>query len=463
MNSNARNIVLLVYYFPPINSSGAKRMEAMAKFFARAGRKVTVVTPTKSAADGEFTESVPEGVALYEIDALGRRRASKAPPAQTVPYRASRRGRIMRRIKDFTMRKLGQIPDPRIPFAFSFLSPFLDKEVKAALQAADVVVGTCPPWPPLMAGLFCKWRFGVPAVMDYRDHLSMCHEMPGGRFAKNLELHLDRFLTRNASSVVTISEPMAAYYSQFHPRVTAVLNGYEPDMIENAKRTSPWSPRAPGAPLTIRYVGIVTAGRIPRALLGALVQLRREGRLPPGSVVFEYYGECGMMEEALEADFVEVRDLFKFLPRVSYQRSLELVVTADHVLFCENAIAAKPGEEASAAGILTTKLFEYLASGRPILGDINPETLAGTFARRGSDCHFLSDRSNEFREFLLSDRFWSPPTCDGNAFVRSLSRASQAEQYLVELDAVVAAHGARDRPVEGQDFRAACADVLDRQ
>lgn len=83
----AKNIVLIVHYFPPINSSGAKRMEAMAKYFARSGRNVTVITTTKTVADGAFSEIVPSGVNLIELDWRGRTSPSVAggehPPPST--------------------------------------------------------------------------------------------------------------------------------------------------------------------------------------------------------------------------------------------------------------------------------------------------------------------------------------------------------------------------------------------
>ena len=47
------NIASVAHYFPPINSSGAKRFEAMTKYFAREGHRVAVFTTCKTGADGE--------------------------------------------------------------------------------------------------------------------------------------------------------------------------------------------------------------------------------------------------------------------------------------------------------------------------------------------------------------------------------------------------------------------------
>lgn len=47
------HIVLIAYYYPPINSSGAKRAEALSKYFCAFGHHVTVITTRKTRADGD--------------------------------------------------------------------------------------------------------------------------------------------------------------------------------------------------------------------------------------------------------------------------------------------------------------------------------------------------------------------------------------------------------------------------
>lgn len=436
----ANNIVLIVHYFPPINSSGAKRMEAMSKYFSRAGRKVTVLTTTKGAADGEFTEAMPPGVSVLELDWLGKIQAfdenRHLAPIQTErPLQSGRSA--MRVLKDAVMHLFGQLPDPRLPFAMSFLKRRLAPEVEQAVQEADVIVATTPPWPPLLAAVALKRRLGKPIVLDYRDQFSLCHEMPGGRFAKSLELRADHYLARHADAVVTISEPMSAYYKDFHPDIHTILNGYDPEPLKAVlSRIAPVTEH--GGPLIVRYMGLVSEGRIPRALLGALSRLVEAGQIDPSIVQFEYYGEGRIMFNYLAEHHPNLTSFFKFLPRVSYSKSLELAATADHLLFCENSIPPKPGEAASASGILTTKLFEYLASGRPILADISPDTLAGSFAVRASDQHFVSNDVAAFESYLVSDRFRRPQAVPGSPFVDSLSRAAQAQTYLALLDDVVA-------------------------
>lgn len=430
-NKIARNIVFIVHYFPPINSSGAKRVEALSKYLSRWGRNITVITTQKTGADGAFTEKFPEGVNVLQLNRFGSVKDSiEAAGAHEPMY--TERPSLKRRIKEFVMDCFGQLPDPRLPFAFSFLRPKLDRRVEEALADADIVVGSCPPWSMLLAAVFVKGRFAKPIILDYRDNFSDCHEMPGSKPAKFVERVVDRWLCKKADRLVVISEPMARYYSQFHNKVSVIMNGYDPEAIQTAQNKVKWE--APqGRSLTIRYLGIVSPGRVPHNMLRAFRTAARAKNFPPGSIRFEYYGTAGVLQQLLSSDYKEIAEWFHFYPAVSYQEALQLMCGADYLLFCETST----GTSLSAQGILTTKLFEYLASGRPVIGDISPHTLAGSTLCKAGEHHLVSTSEDDFYRFLTSDLFWTPPASTVSPFTKTLSRSSQAQQYLHLMDSTV--------------------------
>jgi len=428
--ASASRIVFISHYFPPINGVGAKRVEAMAKYMARAGRSVTVVTTRKTAADGDFTEGFPDGIIVHQINWLGRvcdsfRLLDKRGYGTTV------RARAMRGVKKLVMRMFGQLPDPRLPFALGFLSPFLSRDVRRTFESADIVVGSCPPWPALLAAVFVRWRFGKRVVLDYRDHFSECHEMPGTPLAKAIERWVDRALAGSVDGLITVSEPMALYYGKFNPRVAVVLNGYDPEVVDNVRKDVRWQPRGVGSPLTIRYLGLITPGRIPRNLLAALLRIQGRKHVSESSVRLEFYGDCAILEDTLRKEYPSLLGMFTFHPAVPYREALGLMVTSDYLLFSETSFRGS----LSAQGILTTKLFEYLACGRPLIADIDPETLAGRLIRKAGQQH-VSTRVESFEEHLLHPDFWNPIDTVDHPFVKTLSRPLQAEQYLRELDGV---------------------------
>ncbi|MBX9574769.1 MAG: hypothetical protein K2X07_03935 [Caulobacteraceae bacterium] len=428
--SGDRAVAILCHYFPPLNSSGAKRMEALSAYFAEWGEEVVVISTTKSGTVADLSETPPPGVTLLEVDPLGRLRPSRASSAVSASSPASAVGQTTgQKLKAFVMRLLGQLPDPRLSFALAMASPFLAAEVKEVLRRSRVAIGTAPPWPVLLAAVIAKRRFRVPVVLDYRDNFSNCHEMPGGKFAKRLELTVDRFLARRADLVVTISDPMTDYYGRMSSGTVTVMNGFDARRMTAARAAAPYVADREG-PAIVRYLGVVTPGRIPHALLAALEELVAEGVASSRDVQFEFYGDALVLQEHLAGRPNDLRDMFRFLAPVPYDVALQKIVTADWLLFVEHAVPPRPGEEASAAGILPTKMFEYASSGRPILADVAANTLMGGFIRAAGDMHVVGNDPASFRRALTSPMFARPPECAVSEAVQAASREHQSRKYL---------------------------------
>jgi len=404
-----------------VNSSGAKRVEAISKYLAADGHDVTVITTSKTASDGRFTEAYPKGVRVIELDAFGRLQKSQESSGVFEPMYTERPS-LKRRIKDVVLNLFGQVPDPRLPFAISFASPWINSDVKSALSKADFVIGSAPPWPMLLAAVVCKKRFKIPCVLDYRDHFSECHEMPGGAFAKWLELKIDRWLVGNANQLVTISEPMSSYYQTMSQSVATIMNGYDHEVLDAARLQAGTSP---AGSVVLRYMGIVSPGRVPHNIMQALVDLRQV--LPELFERFriEYYGGADLIKDAVSRQYPSIASAFAYYSAVPYLDSLRLIVEADYLIFAETSST----QTLSAQGILTTKLFEYLGAGRPVLGDISTETLAGSFLKRAGEGNVIGVRSEIFFERFCEPAFYQRKPNSVSEFAQGLSRRSQATQY----------------------------------
>lgn len=413
--------VFIVHYFPPINSSGAKRVEAISKYLVVAGHEVTVITSSKTASDGAFTEILPNGVNVVELSRLGLNRPSREEGNAFQPMYTGKPS-LSRKLKDWVMRKMGQLPDPRLPFAFAFLNPWLSKRARDSLRAADIVIGSSPPWPMLLAALIVKSRFGVPCILDYRDHFSECHEMPGGAMAKWFEKLIDRYLVNCADHVVTISEPMTSYYRSMTNKITTILNGYDHAVLAEAKNFAKVSTNRD---VVIRYMGIVSPGRISHNFFQALEIFKIENPVRFNYIKVEFFGNAALIEQVLRERYTTIASAFFFFEAVPYLTSLQRIVEADYLLFCETSSKAT----ISAQGILTTKLFEYIGSGRPVLADISSDTLAGSLLTRCGSQHVVADEKDAFLAALRNDDFFLRKPDDVSEIASSLSRQAQAQQY----------------------------------
>lgn len=420
-NTLPLRLVFITHYFPPVNSSGAKRVEAVSKYLVAAGHRVSVITTRKSSADGAFSESPPSGVEVIELNWMGRHAPSVEAGEYFEPMYTGAPS-YKRRFKDWIMNIFGQLPDPRLPFALSFICPWLAAPARLALSSADVVVGSSPPWPMLLAAILSKRRFNIPCILDYRDHFSDCHEMPGGRFAKWLERKVDKILVSNADHIVAISGPMAGYYGTLSAHVSTIFNGYDHDILESARQKA-----RTGDPdvVTIRYMGIVSPGRVPHNLLLALVKFKTRDPTNFEKIRLEFYGNASLVEETVRERYPSITSAFRFSSAVPYAMSLQLVVEADYLLFSETSSKAT----VSAQGILTTKLFEYIGSGRPVLGDIAVDTLAGSLLIETGGHHIVGDNAKVFLDALCRESFFIRGPGEISANVLKLSRQAQAHQY----------------------------------
>ena len=250
-------LVFLVHYFPPLNSSGARRINAFAKYLAAKGHKITVITTRKTERDGLLTEEAPSYLTLLELDGWGKLAStdtSANPAAVKQPMVATRSqaGQLLLKIKRNVMKVAGQLIDHRLMFAMQFAFPWLAGEVKNAINEADIVMSSCPPWPSHLAGRLAKVRFGKRWVADYRDQFSGNHILRGSAFSREIEVRLERWLIRPADHVVAISGPMKEYYELFHPSVTCIENGFDEGVFEQpgVDTNEALPAAAPGRPFT---------------------------------------------------------------------------------------------------------------------------------------------------------------------------------------------------------------------
>ncbi len=181
--------------------------------------------------------------------------------------------------------------------------------------------------------------------------------MPGGRLAKALEVVVDRWLVGRSDQIVAISKPMAQYLERFGRPVATILNGYDPEVLDAARAEAR---AATDGRIMIRYMGLVSPGRVPHRFFAALTTLARECPARFASLRIEYYGFADLIKQAVATTYSEIAPAFAFYDNQPYRSSLRLMAEADYLLFCETSLT----DSLSAQGILTTKLLEYIGSGR---------------------------------------------------------------------------------------------------
>jgi len=167
---------------------------------------------------------------------------------------------------------------------------------------------------------------------------------------------------------------------------------------------------------------------VPHNIMKALVRLKAHSPSDYEKFRIEFYGGCNLIKEAVKSLYPSIESAFFFYDSVPYLESLKLIVEADYLLFAETSSK----NTLSAQGILTTKLFEYLGSGRPVLGDISDQALAGSFLKHGNKYNTVSVQEDVFFELFCHPDFYSRRRNLISVFTHALPHQSPEFPYLLE-------------------------------
>jgi glycosyltransferase involved in cell wall biosynthesis len=244
------------------------------------------------------------------------------------------------------------------------LAILASRQVWRAARECDLVYVTCPPFPAAMAAAAVARRHRLPTVVDFRDSWSLDPYVHGSRLKKlmhrRLFPRLERRLLAGIDRLVTNTPSMQRAYRERYPELAddcvLIPNGVDvPHLADPGTRTDDRSR------FRLTYCGrLGHGGRVPRALVAALAQLADAG-VHIGLRVIGTDGGCLLrLQEELQRKLpIEVVGV------VSHDRAMAEMVDADALLLYQEQSTALVTPVAG-------KTYEYLFSGRPILG-IAPE------------------------------------------------------------------------------------------
>ncbi len=371
MSAERRSLLLVSYFYPPTRDTGAQRPAAMAKWLARLGWDVTVLTTgafgeRRGASSEEQVAAKDGGVRVIRSLDLQRLRAKLTGHDRVDSLFDS---------DSYTGKPhpLSKVIVPE-PLAVAWL-PFARS---AALRAHrrrpfDAVLTTSPPESAHAIGLALSRR-GAAWVADVRD--AWTYEPLRRPFPTAAQRRLDERLERRwlgaAGKVVCVSEPAAR---DLRERGIA-----DPRVIANA-----WDPDAdPGPDATTAVAGMLDPERASLVYTGRFGSYGRDPQ--PFAAAIRRFGaespeDASRLEVAVAGPLTpDERTLFEsasagpvkvsLLGSLERERSLALQRQADALL-----LLAQPQR----SQLVNFKLFEYLAAGRPILA-LAAATEAGRIA-----------------------------------------------------------------------------------
>jgi glycosyltransferase involved in cell wall biosynthesis len=381
--NNQTKIVLVAYYFPPKQFSGATRALNIANSLARAGMEVVVITPCPrlftNAANKRF--SLEPNVKVMETGHCLR---------ILNPDTISRRIPLVGRIATSLGRRLAEriYHDSEIGWTFD-----LSKALKSLEIKPDAVIVTASPYSPIST--VAKWceNQNIPFSIDYRDLLS------GNPHSKPLEANKwiakkESEWLKQAAAIVTVSQTWQAilgHRQRNNCPVFTITNGFDPadSCIGDTNCNQCEMP-------SLVYSGIFLPPK--RIIDPIFVALRRVKA--SSDFRFHYFGHDGdyILRKAEEFGLqshvinhaIQPRDI---VLRYLQDANVSIVISSVEAATCESDL-----------GILPAKLYEAMAFGIPVLGlgDIRSD-LAEICRQEGIGACFSSLDIEGISSFILEN------------------------------------------------------------
>ena len=341
METGRRRVLVLAYFFPPLGGAGVQRTLKFVKYLALIGWDATVIS-TRSrlypARDPSLLEEVPETTRVIRTSAL-----PLAHWFSLVLYRLR-----LRRLFAWVTWPDGGVG--WLPFA-----------LWAGLRAVrrdrpKVIFSSSPPQSGHLAALVIHRLTGIPWVADFRDEWAAdAHRVDQPRTLARLAARAERAFTSHARrSVVAAGYFDIAGLRTSDPRRVEIPNG-----VDDADLATNIHP--PADRFVLAYVGTIYGIRDPSPVFRALAALVNRGEIDAGRFAVRLVGSLWL--EGFEPPTgIEVQST----GYVDHARALrEMSAATALLLYVPSASLAPSG-----------KLFEYLASGRPILCLTHPDNLA---------------------------------------------------------------------------------------
>ena len=346
-------LLLVTLYFPPAGGGGVQRPLKFATHLPALGIETHVLAP--------------DGLQWVHTD------EELAPPTQAWVHRARYVGPRGRKPAEELHGRTGLdlattharlafrrvlVPDENVAWNVTAIPAALRI---AREQGIDVVMTTSPPGSLHFVGAAVKRATGARWIADLRDSLVAHAHRRADTVATKLKQRgpeaVARLVARSADAIVTVSDAIGDEMRALEPKgpVLTIANGSDFDDFAGLEYRP--SPR-----FRITHTGSFFGKRDPRPFLTALAE-------SDDDVVARFVGDFRTSDREW-AQSRGLGDRLELIPYAPRRRALELQRDSEALLLLI------PHASGRGRGVLSGKVFEYLAAERPILAAVPPDGAA---------------------------------------------------------------------------------------
>lgn len=383
-----KNVLFISFYFPPLGGAGTQRNFAYAKYLLNYNWHSVVLTVKNKVHHfydyDQLKELNKKNIEVYRTLYFEPRHIYK----REVDYQKNDKKQqnnnkislvnIFKKIVSFIF-----IVDDLIfwlPFAYYKGLKIIKK------QKIDIIYSTSPPETSHLIAFLLSKKMKIPWVADFRDEWS---SDPYRYFPtllhKKINYFLEKKVINKASKIIGATDYITDDLKKRctdKTKFTTITNGYDYN-LESISRRQKRNDR-----FTIMHTGSFSKSDGPDIFLKALETAIKQKAIPENKIQLVLIGSLLRFNTEIDCKII------KYISYQSYQRTINFLPEADLLLLI---VSKKRG-----GGAYTTKIFDYIASGVPILALIPRDGLAAKLINKTNTGYVIdSEQSEETKKMII--------------------------------------------------------------
>ena len=362
-----KKVLIITYYWPPTGGAGVQRWLKFSKYFRQFGWEPIIYTPSNPdfpINDDTLLKDVPSDLTVLKTqitepyDIYRKIMRKKKTDAVNQGFLSEEKENTLLQSAMIWVRGNFFIPDARkfwIKPSVAYLSHYIKQ------HKIDAVISTGPPHSMHLIAMGLKQKFNIPWIADFRDpwtQIDFYSQLKLSSFADAKHKKLENQVLTQANKVVTISPSCGKDLEKLGNRTV--------DIITNGFDTDDFTPIAIGVDskmsdgFMFHHTGALNKDRNPYTLWKVLGDLCKQNLELKQDLILKFTGKTdaivleSLKQQGLEANFQKL----EYMPHSEIVKSM-----------VQSPILLLPlNNTPNNAGVLSGKLFEYLAAKRPIFG-----------------------------------------------------------------------------------------------
>ena len=363
-----KRVLIITYYWPPSGGSGVQRWLKMSKYLPESGWQPVIYT-TEDAEYPIIDPSLEKDIApetevirrpIIEPYTLYKKFLGiKKEDTIKAGFASEKKKSGWKENLSVWIRGNCFIPDARcwwVKPSVKYLKNYLKE------HPVDAIISTGPPHSMHLIAMKLKEDLGIPWIADFRDpwtEIDFYDELHLTPWADRKQHKLEHEVLTKADKIVTIGWECAKGLGRLGNRnVKVIQNGFDWELDPNEEKTPLTNE------FTLTHLGVVGPARNAPVLWQALQELKNEIDGFDKTLKIRFVGHVDQ-SVVQSLDSRGLTENTEFIAHVPHNKVKQFQESSQVLLLLIN-------DAPNAKGIVTGKLYEYLASLRPILA-IGPE------------------------------------------------------------------------------------------